>query len=169
MKWSINYCYCIFDQNLSFTRIFSGIGIRVFLSPFKLKDRKQKSKKTFRKKLHCQTPFQKEEITHPWCVTKICHTHIILHGQILSMQQSKFSIRKKGHCSYTINEFAMQGNCPCLSYITLFWVSQRSVDKIPWSDHPQWLQSYSYVSISGPIYSWLARGSAETICICSIH
>ena len=123
MKLSINYFYYIFDQNFSFTCIFSGIGIRVFLSPSKLKDRKQKSKKTFRKKLHFQTPFQKEEITHPWCVTKICQTHIT-HGQILSIQRSKFSIRKTEHCSYTINEFAVHGNFACLIYITLFWVSQ---------------------------------------------
>ena len=49
MKLSINHFYYIFDQNFSFTCIFSGIGIRVFLSPSKLKDRKQESKKTLRK------------------------------------------------------------------------------------------------------------------------
>lgn len=121
MKWSINFFYYIFDQNVFFTCIFSGIGIRVFLSPSKLKDRKQKSKKTFRKKLHFRTPFQKEEIAHPWCVTKMCHTHIT-HGLILSIQRSKFSVRKTEHCGYSINEFAVHGNCQCLIYITLFWV-----------------------------------------------
>ena len=75
------------------------------------------------KKSHFQTPFQKEEITHPWCVTKICQTHIT-HGQILSIQRSKFPIRKTEHCSYTINEFAVHGNFACLIYITLFWVSE---------------------------------------------